>query len=97
VRREALVKVSHKAFIWGVFVDPAHRGKGIAQDLLNAAAGHAAQEWGCVQLTLCVNAENVAAKNLYTSLGFVVFGVEPRAIRVDGRFYDEEYMVKGLP
>jgi len=96
VRREPLLKVRHKAVIWGVFVDPTHRRKGIAQDLLKAAAGHASREWNCVQLTLCVNAENPGAKALYTSMGFVVYGVEPRAMLVDGRYYDEELMCKVL-
>ena len=34
VRRDARVKIAHKATIWGVFVDPAYRGRGIAQTLL---------------------------------------------------------------
>ncbi|RKP47590.1 GNAT family N-acetyltransferase [Trinickia fusca] len=96
LRRLPLMKVSHKATIWGVFVDPAHRGKGIAQNLLHAVAEHASEKWGCAQLQLCVNAENLAAKRLYASQGFVVFGVEPRALRVDGQFYDEEHMYKAL-
>jgi ribosomal protein S18 acetylase RimI-like enzyme len=96
VRREPLMKVRHKAVIWGVFVDPAHRRRGIAQDLLKAAEEHASQQWGCVQLTLCVNAQNPAAKALYASLGFVTYGEEPRAILVDGCYYDEELMCKPL-
>ncbi|MBP4046837.1 GNAT family N-acetyltransferase [Chromobacterium violaceum] len=96
VRREPLSQVSHKAIIWGVFVDPTQRGKGIAQDMLRVATEHALHAWGCLQLTLCVNAENTPAKRLYTSQGFVTFGVEPRAMQVGGRFYDEEYMVKKL-
>jgi RimJ/RimL family protein N-acetyltransferase len=45
----------------------------------------------------CVNAENVAAKRLYVSQGFQTFGLEPRAMQVNGRFYDEEHMCKPLP
>lgn len=96
LRREPLVQIRHKATIWGVFVDPAHRRKGIAQALLNAAVGHASTQWDSAQLLLCVNAVNGAAKKLYESLGFAVFGVEPRALRVDGRFYDEEHMYRSL-
>ena len=96
VRREPLSQVAHKATIWGVFVDPAQRGKGIAQALLAAATTHASYDWGSVQLMLCVNAENLAAKKLYANQGFVTFGVEPCAMQVDGRFYDEEHMVKRL-
>jgi len=96
VRRDPLVQIRHKAVIWGVFVDPAYRRAGVAQDLLNAATEHALRTWRCVQLTLCVNTENVAAKRLYVSAGFVAFGVEQRSMCVDGRFYDEEHMYKKL-
>ncbi|WP_175778819.1 GNAT family N-acetyltransferase [Burkholderia anthina] len=96
VRRDARAKVSHKATIWGVFVDPAYRGRGIAQSLLDNATAHAAQAWQCTQLMLCVNAINGTAERLYASQGFVRFGTEPRSLFVDGRFYDEHHMVKTL-
>jgi ribosomal protein S18 acetylase RimI-like enzyme len=96
VRREPLAKIAHKATIWGVFVDPGYRRQGVAQDLLRATTEHAVREWHSAQLVLCVNAENTAAKALYVSLGFSTFGVEPRALFVDGRFYDEEHMYKAL-
>ncbi|WP_144110436.1 GNAT family N-acetyltransferase [Paraburkholderia sp. BCC1886] len=96
VRREPLSQVNHKATIWGVFVNPSYRGRGIAQTLLSAATGHAVGEWDVVQLMLCVNAENLAAKRLYVSQGFQTFGLEPRAMKVGERFYDEELMCKRL-
>ncbi|PLZ00772.1 N-acetyltransferase [Burkholderia sp. WAC0059] len=96
VRRESLVQVRHQATIWGVFVDPEYRRNGIAQKLLNAATEHARQEWDCIQMKLYVNAENAAAKELYLSQGFVIVGMEPRALRVGDRFYDEERMHKVL-
>jgi RimJ/RimL family protein N-acetyltransferase len=96
VRRETMCQVKHKATIWGVFVSPLYRGQGIAQTLLSAASTHAAKEWDVIQLMLCVNAENLAAKRLYVSHGFQKFGLEPRAMKVADRFYDEEYMCKQL-
>ncbi|WP_241293946.1 GNAT family N-acetyltransferase [Burkholderia stabilis] len=96
VRRDARAKVAHKATIWGVFVDPAYRGRGIAQALLDSATAHAAQAWQCKQLMLCVNEVNGTAERLYASQGFVRFGTEPRSLFVDGRFYDEHHMVKAL-
>ncbi|PAJ79043.1 GNAT family N-acetyltransferase [Burkholderia ubonensis] len=96
VRRDARTKVAHKATIWGVFVDPAYRGRGIAQSLLERATAHAAQAWQCRQLLLCVNEINGTAERLYASQGFVRFGTEPRSLFVDGRFYDEHHMVKTL-
>ncbi|MHA7682611.1 GNAT family N-acetyltransferase [Cupriavidus sp. PET2-C1] len=96
VRRESLSQVSHKATIWGVFVAPNQRGKGVARDLLNTAMAHASKNWDSAQCNLCVNTENTAAKQLYESLGFAAFGIEPRAMKVDGRFYDEQHMVLKL-
>ncbi|WP_321797998.1 GNAT family N-acetyltransferase [Burkholderia sp. BCC1988] len=96
VRRDARAKVAHKATIWGVFVDPAYRGRGIAQSLLDSATAHAVQAWECRQLMLCVNEINGTAERLYASQGFVRFGTEPRSLFVDGRFYDEHHMVKTL-
>lgn len=96
VRREPLCQVNHKATIWGVFVSPSYRGRGIAQTLLSAATVHASNEWETIQLMLCVNAENLPAKRLYASHGFQTFGLEPRAMKVGDRFYDEEHMCKQL-
>jgi ribosomal protein S18 acetylase RimI-like enzyme len=96
VRRDARTKVAHKATIWGVYVEPAYRGRGIAQSLLDSATAHASHAWQCRQLMLCVNAINDAAERLYASQGFVRIGTEPRALCIDGRFYDEHYMVKLL-
>lgn len=96
VRREPLCQVNHKATIWGVFVNPSYRGRGIAQMLLSAATIHATELWDTIQLMLCVNAENLPAKRLYASHGFQTFGLEPRAMKVGDCFYDEEHMCKQL-
>lgn len=95
-RRDALVQVAHKAVLWGVFVAPAHRGKGLARRLIGAALTHVSRDWGIAQVNLCVNIENEPAKALYASLGFETFGVERRAMRVGDRFYDEQHMVRML-
>jgi ribosomal protein S18 acetylase RimI-like enzyme len=91
-RRELLTQVAHKAGIWGVFVDPEWRGSGIAHTLLEAAISHA-REQKVLQIHLSVHTENVRAQRLYRSAGFTSYGQEPRAIRIGGRFYDEERMM----
>lgn len=91
LRREALQQVFHKATLWGVFVHPRCRQQGIARHLFDALRIHALDA-GVLQIQLCVNAENEKAKSLYRSLGFVGYGVEPRAMRIGDRFYDEEHM-----
>jgi ribosomal protein S18 acetylase RimI-like enzyme len=95
VRREALTQTSHKAILWGVFVRPAYRRSGVARKLLNRAFAHA-REQGTRQILLAVNTENHRARQLYQSIGFAGYGIEPRALCVDGRYYDEEHMVMYL-
>lgn len=95
LRRHVPVQAAHKAVLWGVFVDPAHRRGGVARRLLDAAIGHARSS-RVLQIQLCVNTENPRAQALYRGAGFKEFGVEPRALRVGGRFYDEAHMVLWL-
>ncbi|NMV36650.1 GNAT family N-acetyltransferase [Ralstonia insidiosa] len=95
LRREPLAQVTHKAVLWGVFVEPAHRRGGIAGRLLDAAIAHA-RATRVLQIQLCVNAENPRAQQLYRNAGFETFGVERRAMRVGERFYDEEHMALRL-
>ncbi|MYM23926.1 GNAT family N-acetyltransferase [Duganella sp. FT135W] len=91
LRREAFVQMSHKATLWGVFVQPELRKEGVARELLMRVVEHA-RKMGVLQIHLSVNVENHRAKNLYDSLGFETFGLEPRSMRVVGRFYDELLM-----
>lgn len=95
LRREPLDQVRHKAVLWGVFVSPDLRREGLARKLFARVQSFAREE-GVLQIQLCVNAENVRARNLYRSLGFESFGVEPRAMRVGDRYFDEEHMVLRL-
>jgi RimJ/RimL family protein N-acetyltransferase len=95
LRRDPLKQIRHKAAVWGVFVEPANRRGGVARRLLEAAIAHARTQQ-VVQILLCVNGENARAQRLYQSIGFAPFGLEPRALCVGGRFYDELYMVLRL-
>jgi RimJ/RimL family protein N-acetyltransferase len=95
LRREPLAQVRHKAVLWGVFVSPEQRRTGLARTLFSRLLAFAREE-GVLQIQLCVNAENVRARNLYRSLGFASFGLEPRAMRVGNRYFDEEHMVLRL-
>lgn len=92
VYREASQKQAHKGGIWGVYVDPAYRGKGIAAALLQRVLAFAAERDGWLQLKLSVNAANTAAIRLYASHGFVQYGLEPGALMVNGVRHDEVLM-----
>ncbi|MDR3511757.1 MAG: GNAT family N-acetyltransferase [Caulobacteraceae bacterium] len=89
--RERDRKLAHKGAMWGVYVRPALRGTGAARALVGTVIDHARAHADV--LLAVVNAENLAAKALYHRLGFRTYGIEPRALRWDGRDYDEELLV----
>lgn len=95
LRREALAQVRHKAVLWGVFINAEYRRAGLARTLFAAVQSHARSE-GVLQIQLCVNVDNLKARNLYGSLGFTSFGIEARAMRVGDSYFDEEHMALRL-
>jgi ribosomal protein S18 acetylase RimI-like enzyme len=89
-------KMRHRAGIYGVYVAPEARRRGIARALLIEAIA-IARGWPEVEeVRLTVSVEMPAARALYAALGFEVWGVEPRALKVDGRYVGEEHMVLRL-
>jgi ribosomal protein S18 acetylase RimI-like enzyme len=88
-------KVKHKAHLFGMYVDGAHRGTGLARQLVEAVIT-GAREAGAIVLNLSVTAGNAPAQRLYREMGFVVYGVEPRAYKVGDHYYDSELMVLDL-
>lgn len=95
LRREPLVQVAHKGVLWGVYLHPDHRRGGVARGLLQALFDHARAE-GVTQIHLNVNVENARAAGLYRSMGFDTYGREPKAMQVNGQYYDEELMLLQL-
>lgn len=91
--RNTRLKQRHKARIWGVFVQDEYRGRGIARSLLAEVLKRAASLPGLEQLMLTVGDQQVAAKRLYSSLGFTVFGHERGALKSGDSYVDEDYMV----
>ena len=90
--RETRRKLAHKAVIWGVYVVPAFRSRGLGRLLLERALAHAKSMSDLLQVTLGVNTANAAAIALYESAGFESFGLERGFLRVDGVLYDELHM-----
>jgi ribosomal protein S18 acetylase RimI-like enzyme len=87
-------KHAHKAVLWGMYVRPTARNSGLGKRLVEVVLDHARERVEALQLA--VVSENEAARRLYGSLGFVEYGVEKRALKQDGRYYDEVLMVKFL-
>ena len=97
LQREELKKLSHKAFIWGMYVATVARRHGVGGELVTAAIARASRMQGVRQVNLGVNAVNAPAIRLYESLGFTSFGVERGFMSLDGELYDEVHMVCLLP
>jgi ribosomal protein S18 acetylase RimI-like enzyme len=89
-------KTCHKAYIWGVYVDPGQRGLGLSRQLLEAALARAAAMPGVSQVQLTVAADNAAAISVYRRLGFVEYGREPEALCVAGEMIDEVLMSRRI-
>jgi GNAT superfamily N-acetyltransferase len=87
-------KQRHKGTLWGVFVRPAWRGHGIAERLVRRVVEHAGQHVTILQANVVTM--NRHARMMYQRLGFNPYGVEWRALCVDGVFYDEELLALDL-
>jgi ribosomal protein S18 acetylase RimI-like enzyme len=88
------LKTRHRGHVVAVYVDPKARGTGVGKALfetLIAAARHEVK-----QLHLVVTQENEAALRLYQRMGFVIYGEDPRGIKVGDRYYDDYLMVLRL-
>ncbi|MBQ0945150.1 GNAT family N-acetyltransferase [Ideonella sp. 4Y16] len=97
LQRESMRKLAHKGVVWGMYVVPQGRGRGIARRLLAAALDHAWTQWQLAQVNLSAQTGNQAAVALYRSLGFEVFGTERGSMRVGDRVHDEHHMVCRAP
>ena len=94
--RETGPKRRHIGNIWGVYVEPSARGTGIGRELLSAVVQRTRRLVDLRHVRLGVTADNTAAIALYESLGFVAWGREPAALRVDDVDYDEVHMTLEL-
>ena len=90
------LKVRHRGRIWGVYVRAQHRRKGLGRALLWALLERIRACPGVEQVSLTVMAGQDAARALYRSLGFESYGIEPRGLKVGGRYLDNEHMLLRL-
>jgi ribosomal protein S18 acetylase RimI-like enzyme len=89
-------KTRHKARVWGVYVKPSQRGKGIGRALMEELLRRARTQPGLEQVTLSVTSAQTAARTLYLQMGFQSYGREPQAIKVGGVYVDEDHMTLQL-
>lgn len=90
--RENLRKLSHKAFLWGVYVARDMRSSGISRMLIAKALDFARSVPGITQVNLTANAKSTTAIKIYASVGFQEFGLERHSLMIGDDVYDEVHM-----
>lgn len=89
-RRQDGPQTMHKADLWGMYVRQSAGRAGVGRRLVDAVIGHAAKHVEKLQLT--VASKNEAALRLYKAAGFVEYGREVKALKQNGRYFDEVLM-----
>ncbi len=92
---EQRLKARHKATVVGMFVAPEFSRRGIARALLESLLNEARSSQ-LEMVTLTVTDGNHGAEQLYLDAGFVSYGMEPRAIRVQNHYFAKNHMVINL-
>lgn len=87
-------KKRHKAVLWGVYTTPEYRGQGIGRALCKNALDNVSEAIELIQLSVVKGKDT--ALGLYKDLGFKEYGLEEKALKIDGQYYDEILMVKFL-
>ncbi len=95
-RRDEGRKSHHKGHVLGMYVQPGSRGKGIGKALLQEVITLSHRLPDLEQLLLMVVTTNKAARALYRSTGFEVYGTLRQAFKLDEQYWDEELMVLRL-
>jgi ribosomal protein S18 acetylase RimI-like enzyme len=92
---EQRVKNKHKGTVIGMYVAPEFAGHGVGRALLDALLA-AARAQALEMLILTVTHGNHSAEKLYINLGFQSFGIEPNAIKVQGKRFAKNHMYLSL-
>ena len=95
-RRNEGRKSSHKGHVLGMYVHPESRGQGVGKALLQQVLAQSHLLPDLEQLHLMVVTTNQAARVLYRSVGFEVYGTLLQAFKLDEQYWDEELMVLRL-
>lgn len=94
--QEKAEKIQHRANIFAMYVTPKKQGAGIGEALLTEAIKIAKSIDAIEKINLSVVASNEPAKKLYSKLGFKVFGIEEKAMKLNGIYLDDEHRVLHL-
>ncbi|MGA2360300.1 MAG: GNAT family N-acetyltransferase [Terriglobales bacterium] len=94
--RSPEAKTRHKGRVWGVYVKPEQRGKGVGRALMLELLRRARSQPELERVTLAVAEGQTAARNLYLQLGFKIYGREQQAIKVGEVYVDQDLMTLQL-
>ena len=90
--RENGLKRRHRGGVVAVYVTPEFRGLGLGRRMMTQLIDRAKSYGDLETITLGVIAQDTAAKLLYKSLGFTVYGHERNALKINGEYVDEDLM-----
>jgi L-amino acid N-acyltransferase YncA len=88
---EQRMKARHKALVVAMYVVPEQGRRGIGGVLLDKLVTQARAD-GLEALILTVTVGNQGAERLYLNAGFVSFGIEPQAVKVQHQYFGKNHM-----
>jgi ribosomal protein S18 acetylase RimI-like enzyme len=89
-------KLRHRGNIWSMYVAPDVRRSGLGRQILRDVIALVRTLDGVIQIHLAVMADSIGARTLYFNSGFKLVGHMPRAVHVDGKYFDEDLLVLPL-
>lgn len=81
--------IKHVAEVFGVFVNPNYRDKGIGKRLMEEVISEIKKNPQFTKIKLGVNAENIPALKLYESFGLKIVGKLEKELKFGERYYNE--------
>jgi ribosomal protein S18 acetylase RimI-like enzyme len=88
---DASPKMRHAGIVWGMYVNPLHRGKRLGTQLIQHIIAHG-EQLGLHMLKLSVTTTQEAAITMYRRVGFARYAYEPALLHVDGNDIDALHM-----
>lgn len=93
---DAYTPLAHIVSITNVYVKPEYRRQGIASQLMRTLCSLLEADPRLDEAMLWVTCSQSAAIALYKRLGFRIEGTLPRAIKINGTYYDNYLMCKTI-
>jgi RimJ/RimL family protein N-acetyltransferase len=92
--RQDAPRMRHKGVLVGMYVRASERGRGLADEIVDAVIAYARREVELLQLSVATT--NGRAIRFYERMGFKAYATEPKALKVDDAYLDELHMARFL-